>query len=179
MQAALLMYALDISSGRSADLQAIALEKRLPALISACRRLQLTSLRHENGEDWNSFLHSDQIIRVVIWTFSADGLATLCYNQPPQFAITEMCGDLPCQSALFDATEPPIADGWRYTRTCHTVAALIPSLMADSGWLDGQVSPFPVIHTQAILCGKCNSRTLCAFECSCLDQSYRHPALDI
>lgn len=164
------MYALDISSGRSADLQAIALEKRLPALVSACKRLQFTARRHEDGEDWNAFLHSEQIICVVTWTFCADGLATLYYNQPPHFMVTEISGDLPCHSAFFDETEPPTADGWRFNqpKDYHTVAAHLPRLMADDESPNGRVPSFTAINAQALFCGKCNNRTTCFIERPCL-----------
>lgn len=95
-QAALLMYALDVLPTGDLDMQHTAIAMRLPMLVSALRKLDFVNVRHESSENWHTFIHREQMIRIVAWTFCADCLATLTCNKPPSFSIPEMCGDLPC-----------------------------------------------------------------------------------
>ncbi|KAH9886876.1 hypothetical protein F4778DRAFT_443364 [Xylariomycetidae sp. FL2044] len=102
-QAALLMYGLDTLLAGDLDMQRIALTERLPALVSAMRRLEFVGCQHNPSEDWETFLQRECMIRLVAWTYCADCLATLSCNNPPNFSMFEMVGDLPCHPGLWDA----------------------------------------------------------------------------
>ncbi|RYP93670.1 hypothetical protein DL770_000201 [Monosporascus sp. CRB-9-2] len=56
-QAALLMYGLDTLLPGDSAMQHAAMTERLPALISAMRRLDFIGCRHNPSEDWQLFLH--------------------------------------------------------------------------------------------------------------------------
>ncbi|KAI6360762.1 hypothetical protein MCOR25_006648 [Pyricularia grisea] len=104
-QAALLMYGLETLSMTDSAMYRVAVTERLPAVVAALRRLQLVGTRHSppGDDDWQTFVHREQVIRLVTWTFAVDGLATLCCNNPPIFSMLEISGSLPCNPALWDA----------------------------------------------------------------------------
>ncbi|TLS28030.1 hypothetical protein PpBr36_02020, partial [Pyricularia pennisetigena] len=92
-QASLLMYGLETLSISDSAIHRIAVTERLPAIVTALRRLQT-----------GGFLCTrEQVIRLATWAFAVDGLATLCCNNPPVFSMPEMSGSLPCNPALWDA----------------------------------------------------------------------------
>ncbi|TLD21078.1 hypothetical protein PspLS_09275 [Pyricularia sp. CBS 133598] len=104
-QAGLLMYGLETLSISDSGIYRVAVTERLPAIVTALRRLLLVGTRHSplGDEDWQLFVYRERVIRLVTWTFAVDGLATLCCNNPPIFSMLEMSGSLPCNPALWDA----------------------------------------------------------------------------
>lgn len=155
-QAALLMFALDTLLTGDSDLQKTAMTERLPALISAMRRLQFFSCRHHPSEDWQLFLHREQIIRLVSWTFCADCLATWSCNNPPIFSLQEMIGDLPCDLELWDADSASAFDMLRSSRQgpSHCLKDLMSRLLHDGGRGDVDLENLPLFHLHVMLCGE-------------------------
>lgn len=157
-QAALLMYALDTLPTGDMDMQHTAVAKRLPTLISALRKLDFVSVRHEALENWRTFIQREQMIRVVAWTFCADCLATVSCNKPPGFSIPEMRGDLPCSPSMWEADEAPFSEA----EVLHTGA--VPNRLVDlmSRWLNNdwptliERLELPVFHLHVMLCGMLN-----------------------
>jgi hypothetical protein len=105
-QAALLMYGLDTLQLSDEAMQCIATTRRLPLLVTALRQFHFLGCRHQDGEDWQAFLRREQIIRLVAWMFCVDCLATLLYNNSPLCSMSEMTGDLPCETSIWDAAPP-------------------------------------------------------------------------
>ncbi|KAM0715724.1 hypothetical protein Q7P37_009224 [Cladosporium fusiforme] len=153
-QAALLMYALEILPSSDKTLRETGMTKRLPMLISSLRRLGFTRTRHEPEEDWQSFIHREQIIRIVAWTYCADCLATLAYNKPPSFSLLEMYGDLPCEATVWEAESPVSIERLEHSRKA------MPRCLKDlMSWLldvNHQTSldepRLPVFHLHILLC---------------------------
>lgn len=159
-QAALLMFALDILPTGDMDMQHTAVAVRLPMLVSALRKLGFVNAQHESSsDDWQAFIHREQMIRVVAWTFCSDCLATLTCNKPPSFSIPEMCGDLPCDPKVWEAADAAaFGQLWKCSRRQSAVSFNLRDLM--SHWLndDWRTSidslELPVFHLHIMLCGK-------------------------
>jgi hypothetical protein len=155
-QAALLMYALDTLPAGDMAMQHTAVARRLPSIITAMRELRFTTVQHEPFEDWLVFVHREQIIRLVAWTFCADCLATLSCNKPPGFTVLEMRGSLPCGPKLWDA------DATFFPLLQDHPNESAPLCLADlmSHWLNGDLdtsvnaSGLPIFHLHVMLCGK-------------------------
>jgi hypothetical protein len=154
-QAALLMYGLDTLSTGDMPLQQTAVMIRLPMLVSALRRLSLVSVRHQQCEDWHTFIRGEQMIRIVAWTYCADCLATLTCNKPPSFSIFEMSGDLPCDPRVWEADVESFPELTRKSE--QDTSCSLKDLM--SRWLNtDRHTPidsikFPVFHLHIMLCG--------------------------
>lgn len=150
-QAALLMYALCNLWAGEATLRHLAITRRLPTIISALRQLSFIGCRHQIREPWSVFLEREQIVRLVAWTFCSDGLATLCYNSPPAFALPEMTGDLPCGPTLWESTAPVRIDLCDANR--HCLRDLVGSLLSGDASPRPDFDGIPLFHLQATLCG--------------------------
>ena len=155
-QAALLMYALDTLLASDSAMQHAAVTERLPALISAMRRLQFIDCRHDPSEDWQHFVHREHIIRLVAWTFCTDCLATLSCNNPPIFSLLEMSGDLPCNPALWDIDSAVAFELMRSSiqDTTHCLKDLMSRLLDDHRVLRSDWENLPLFHLHIILCGE-------------------------
>lgn len=158
-QAALLMYGLDTLLANDSVMQRVAMTERLPALVSALRRLELVGYRHDasGGEDWQLYIQREQVIRLVSWTFCVDCLATLSCNNPPIFSVMEMTGDLPCDPAVWDADSESALDSVRSCVTGHegsqSLKVLIPRFL-DGGCQEiGEWEKLPLSHLHIIMCG--------------------------
>jgi hypothetical protein len=154
-QAALLMYALDTLPTGDLDMQHTAVAMRLPILVSVLRKLDFVNVRHESSEDWQTFIRHEQMIRIAAWTFCADCLATLIYNKPPSFGLTEMCGDLPCDPKVWETDAASFPEFWACFR--QSVSFNLRDLM--SHWLNNDVPTsidslqLPVFCLHIMLCG--------------------------
>jgi hypothetical protein len=156
-QAALLMYALDTLLAGDSAMQQAAITERLPALISAMRRLNFIGCRHNLSEDWQLFLRREHIIRLVSWAFCADCLATLSCNNPPIFSMLEMTGDLPCDPAMWDTDS-----AWAYEQlrcspqgTSHCLKDLMSGLLNDDDCrVNNEWENLPLFHLHIMLCGE-------------------------
>lgn len=155
-QAALLMYALDTLLPGDSAMQHAAMTERLPALVSAMRRLHFIGCRHDPSEDWQLFLHREHIVRLVSWTFCVDCLATLSFNNPPIFSMQEMSGDLPCDPALWDTDSASAFELLRSSRqgTSHCLKDLMSRLLDDDWWVDSDWENLPLFHLHVMLCGE-------------------------
>jgi hypothetical protein len=155
-QAALLMYALDTLPAGDMAMQQTAVARRLPMLIAAVRTLGYVSVRHEPFENWEIFIHREQKIRLVAWTFCADCLATLSCNKPPGFSILEMRGDLPCESKVWDADATAFLRLWECSRpTTPLSLAVLMSSCSNDDWPEPTAGlRLPVFHLHVMLCGK-------------------------
>ena len=155
-QAALLMYALDTLPTGDVVMQHTAVANRLPTLIAAVRTLDFVSVQHQPSEDWETFIHREQKIRLVAWTFCADCLATLSCNKPPGFSILEMCGDLPCDSKVWDAdatTFPRLRECFRQAMP-RSLTELM-TLCLNDDWQEPIGSlRLPIFHLHVMLCGE-------------------------
>lgn len=162
-QAGLLMYGInELQRGNSA-VHFTTTSERLPALVSAMRRLHFIDCRHDPLEDWPLFLQREHIIRLVSWTYCADCLATLTYNKPPIFSLLEMTGDLPCDPALWDG-EPNLAlDAMKSFQrgTSYSIKNLTIQLVEGTARIDDEWDSIPLFHLQAILCGEFPSKPKC------------------
>ncbi|KAK8017361.1 hypothetical protein PG993_013687 [Apiospora rasikravindrae] len=167
-QAALLMYGLDTLLARDTAMQRIAMAERLPALISALRRLELIGYRHnssssEGTEDWKLFVQREQIIRLVSWTYCVDCLATLSCNNPPIFSMLEISGDLPCDPALWDADSASTFEVIRRASsegygTSQSLNVLMPRLLDSETWEDkNEWDDLPLFHLHIMMCGEYQS----------------------
>lgn len=154
-QAALLMYGLITLMASDSAIQHVAITKRLPALISAMRKLRFIGCKHELCEDWQLFLHREHIVRLVAWTFCADCLATLTCNNPPIFSMLEMSGDLPCDPVLWDTDSVLAFELMRSSRqgTSQCLKDLMSNLLND-GLVDGNLDDLPLFHLHIMLCGE-------------------------
>lgn len=161
-QAALLMYALDALPAGDMAMQHTAVARRLPTLIAALRTLGFVDVQHAPSQDWETFIHHEQRIRLVAWAFCADCLATLSCNKPPGFSILEMCGELPCDSKVWDAD----ATAFHRLRECSRQAnprslAELMSLCSNDGWREPSINlKLPLFHLHVMLCGKSSSSCL-------------------
>ena len=155
-QAALLMYALDALLAGDAAMQHTAMTERLPALISAMRRLNFIGCRHSPSEDWQLFLHREHIVRLVSWTFCADCLATLSCNNPPIFSMLEMTGDLPCDPALWDTDSVLGFELLRSSRQrpSHCLKDLMSRSLEDDWRVNINWESLPLFHLHVMLCGE-------------------------
>lgn len=155
-QAALLMYALDTLPAGDMAMQQTAVASRLPTLIAAVRTLGYVGVRHEPFEDWEIFIHREQKIRLVAWTFCADCLATLSCNKPPGFSILEMRGDLPCNSKVWDADATAFPRMWECSRPTKPLSlAVLMSLCSNDDWPEPTAGlRLPIFHLHVMLCGK-------------------------
>ncbi|KAK5163493.1 uncharacterized protein LTR77_010675 [Saxophila tyrrhenica] len=153
-QAGLLMYALKDLLVSDATAISTTVFTRLPNLVSALRRLNFTGCRHSDDEDPHLFLCREQITRLVAWTYCADCLATLCYNKPPCFSLTEMTGDLPCDPALWETGAPYAEVIRRYPRpsSSKSLVELMSQLLADGRPSDCELEHLPVFHVHVMLC---------------------------
>lgn len=155
-QAALLVYALDILPSGDKMLRGTAIMERLPTLILALRKFDFIGMRHNVQEEWDTFVEREQIIRLVAWTFSTDCLATLSYNKPPGFSLLEMCGDLPCDSATWDADVSEQRDGsWRLDHQddrSRCVRDLMRELLAGKLEAKDRGRRLPLFHLHIALC---------------------------
>ncbi|PKS06213.1 hypothetical protein jhhlp_006959 [Lomentospora prolificans] len=135
-------------------MQYIAMTERLPALISAMRRLHFIGCRHTPSEDWHLFVQREHIIRLVSWAFCADCLATLSCNNPPNFSLQEMSGDLPCDPELWD-TDSALAfrllrSSWQSSSNC--LKDLMSRLLDDDWRVDSDCDNLPLFHLHVMLC---------------------------
>lgn len=159
-QAALLMYGLDTLLSNDCVMQRIAMTERLPALVSALRRLDLVGYRHaaSGGENWQLFIQREQVVRLVIWTFCVDCLATLSCNNPPTFSMMEMSGNLPCDPAVWDADSEPAFELVRSSLIGHGASQSLKELMPrflDSDFRgDSELDSIPLFHLHIIMCGE-------------------------
>lgn len=167
-QAALLMYALDVLPTGDLDMQHTAVAMRLPMLVSALRKLDFVNVRHESSENWHTFIHREQMIRIVAWTFCADCLATLTCNKPPSFSIPEVCGDLPCDPKVWETTDAAsFPEMWESSR--QSVSYNLRDLMFL--WLNNELhtsidhSRLPVFCLHIMLCGT-SSFCVLGFPCA-------------
>lgn len=154
-QAALLMYALDILPRDKQALQRVAVTQRLPMLILALRRLDFIQVCHDPVEEWQVFIHREQIIRVVAWAYCADCLATLSCNKTPGFSLPEMVGDLPCEVAIWEADPKPPLE--RYERPQVSTPRCLKEVMSRLHGSDRHTSlegpELPIFHLHMALCG--------------------------
>ena len=180
-QAALLMYALDALPTGDMTMQHTAVVRRLPTLIAALRTLGFVDIRHGPSQDWETFIHHEQRIRLVAWAFCADCLATLSCNKPPGFSVLEMRGDLPCDSKVWDAD----ASAFPELRECSRQATPISltalmSLCLKEDWREPNGSlRLPIFHLHVMLCGESphiHSSEICRVEndlaCAVTNSSY-------
>jgi hypothetical protein len=154
-QAALLMYGLDTLPTGDIAVQQTAVTMRLPMLVSALRRSDLVSVRHELNEDWQTFIRREQVIRIVAWTFCADCLATLTCNKPPSFSIFEMSGDLPCDLRVWEADPDSILELGRKSErdTSYSLKDLMSHWLNDDWHTPIDRIKFPVFYLHIMLCG--------------------------
>ncbi|KAK8066858.1 hypothetical protein PG997_013605 [Apiospora hydei] len=162
-QAALLMYGLDTLLAGDSALQRVAMAERLPALISALRRLELVGYRHndepssEGAGNWKLFIRREQVIRLVSWTYCVDCLATLSCNNPPILSLMEISGDLPCDPALWDAdSDSTFEAARRFSSQRYGVSQplniLLPRLLDSDAPGDGEWDHLPLFHLHIIMC---------------------------
>jgi len=137
-QAALLMEVLQ-KSVNDIEIRQRMLTKRHPALVAAVRSLGILGTRHRDctrEPTWELFIQTELRIRLVAWTFHADALPPLFYNQPPSMMLSEMTGDLPCDEELWSTeTEASFKEKWRGTNTIFLphLQRLVTDLLDDSG----------------------------------------------
>ena len=147
---------------KRAAMQHTAVAKRLPTLIAALRTLGFVDIQHGPCQDWQTFIHHEQKIRLAAWAFCADCLATLSCNKPPGFSILEMRGELPCDSKVWDAD----ATAFPRLRECSRQAkprslAELMSLCSNDGWREPSINlKLPLFHLHVMLCGKSSSSCL-------------------
>ncbi|KAK8135541.1 hypothetical protein PG984_003481 [Apiospora sp. TS-2023a] len=159
-QAALLMYGLDTLLAGDSVMQRVAMTERLPALVSALRRLELVEYRHDasGGEDWQLFIQREQVVRLVTWTFCVDCLATLSCNNPPIFSMLEMAGDLPCDPELWDADSEPAFESVRPSSTGNRVSRslkeIMPRFLDCNSQRNEECDSLPLSHLHIIMCGE-------------------------
>ncbi|KAI1176690.1 hypothetical protein F4777DRAFT_577799 [Nemania sp. FL0916] len=153
-QAALLMYGLDTLLAGDSEMQQMAIAERLPALITALRRLHFIDYCHSPSEDWHTFIQRETIIRLVSWTFCADCLATLACNNPPFLSLSEMVGDLPCDPALWDADSAAAFALLRSSRQSpsHRLKDLVSRFLNDNWREDSKWESLPLFHLHIMLC---------------------------
>ena len=150
------MYALDALPAGNMAMQHTAVAKRLPTLIAALRTLGFVDIQHGPCQDWQTFIHHEQKIRLAAWAFCADCLATLSCNKPPGFSILEMRGELPCDSKVWDAD----ATAFPRLRECSRQAkprslAELMSLCSHDDWGEPSVNlKLPLFHLHVMLCGR-------------------------
>ncbi|KAF3796978.1 hypothetical protein GCG54_00005393 [Colletotrichum gloeosporioides] len=101
LQAALLIVVLQICFDESR--KGVIIFKRLPLLVFSLRHFGLTRMKHDDEEDWRTFIRQETLIRLSTWTFFMDSLLTLLCNRPPSMSHAETLGHLPCNQALWDA----------------------------------------------------------------------------
>jgi hypothetical protein len=155
-QAALLMYALDALPAGDMAMQHTAVARRLPTLIAALRTLGFVNIKHGPSQDWETFIQHEQRIRLVAWTFCADCLATLSCNKPPGFSMLEMCGELPCDSKIWDADAIAFPRLWECSRPTTSLSlTVLVSLCLNDDWPEPVASlRLPLFHLHVMLCGK-------------------------
>lgn len=159
-QAALLMYALDNLLASDLDLQRVAITERLPALISAMRRLGFVGYCHQPHESWEVFIQRERIIRLASWTFCTDCIATLSFNNPPIFSMLEMSGHLACDAALWDADSALAFERLQSSQYRQDPAPSLKHLMSSfiNANQESSVNPdlenLPRFHLHIALCGK-------------------------
>lgn len=100
LQAALLIVVLQICFDDSR--KGVIILKRLPLLVLSLRHFGLTRMKHDEAEDWRTFIKQETRIRLSTWTFFMDSLLTLFCNNPPSMSHAETLGHLPCSQALWD-----------------------------------------------------------------------------
>ncbi|KAF2165608.1 hypothetical protein M409DRAFT_55505 [Zasmidium cellare ATCC 36951] len=151
-QAALLMYGLGVLLSSDSSMQQTAITKRLPTLIPTLRKLDLIGCRHDASEDWGQFLHREQIIRLVAWTYCADCLATLVSNKPPGFSLLEMSGDLPCDPATWEIDTALRFESLECQRKPPrpTLVELMTGFLNDDPI--GDFKNVPTFHLHVVLC---------------------------
>ncbi|KAF0328749.1 isoflavone reductase [Colletotrichum asianum] len=101
LQAALLIVVLQICFDDSR--KGVIIFKRLPLLVFSLRHFGLTRMKHDEAENWRTFIKQETRIRLSTWTFFMDSLLTLFCNNPPSMSHAETLGHLPCSQALWDA----------------------------------------------------------------------------
>ncbi|KAK7910691.1 hypothetical protein PG985_013172 [Apiospora marii] len=157
-QAALLMYGLDTLLANDHVMQRVAMTERLPALVSALRRLELVGCRHDasGDEDWKLFIQREQVIRLVSWTFCVDCLGTLSCNNPPIFSMMEMAGDLPCDPAVWDADSEKAFELLRTSPTRHEISqslkVLMPRFLDSDARENSEWDNLSLFHLHIIMC---------------------------
>ncbi|KAL5933550.1 hypothetical protein ACKVV7_005486 [Pyricularia oryzae] len=156
-QAGLLMYGLETLSISDSAIYRIAVTERLPAIATALRRLQLVGTRHSppEEEDWQLFVHREQVIRLATWTFAVDGLATLCCNNPPIFSMLEMSGSLPCNPALWDADSETAFGMLRRDHSARSLSLkdIMPRLLdSASRNVDGDLENLSPFDLHIVIC---------------------------
>lgn len=134
----------------------VAINRRLPSLIFALRKLNLLSCRHEASEDWPQFLQREQIVRLVAWTYCVDCLATLVYNKLPGFSLLEMSGSLPCDPNLWEADSVTSYESLCPSKktTDHTLLELMNGLIADESHTARNLGNTPTFQLHVMLFGK-------------------------
>ncbi|KAH0423216.1 isoflavone reductase [Colletotrichum camelliae] len=101
LQAALLIVVLQICFDDSR--KGVIIFKRLPLLVFCLRHFGFTRMKHDQAEDWQTFIRQETRVRLSTWTFFMDSLLTLFCNTPPSMSHSETLGHLPCNQGLWDA----------------------------------------------------------------------------
>ncbi|KAF2653773.1 hypothetical protein K491DRAFT_502298 [Lophiostoma macrostomum CBS 122681] len=81
--------------------------KRHPVLVASLRSMALTGGRRTRSTDvvdWNDFVSEEMKIRLVTYVYVLDCMNTVFFNSPPLMTVAEMTGDMPCATALFEAS---------------------------------------------------------------------------
>ncbi|KAJ3498195.1 hypothetical protein NLG97_g1315 [Lecanicillium saksenae] len=103
LAAAILVYQVQFMSMAPVTLQRMR-TSRLPALISAARKMDLFTTRHEADTDWLQFIETESCIRMAYWTAMADWNQTILLHMPPQVSVREMMANMPCSLDMWNAT---------------------------------------------------------------------------
>lgn len=161
-QAGLLMLGLKYDVNSGATVKRIS-TKRLPILVKALRKMNIVGIKHESlsqASEWETFIHRETCIRLVMWTWSMDALDILIYNNPPLMTIAELSGHLPCTEALWDAPSNEEFDARRAdTVLCSDflcLKTLVAGLLGED-WTEGTESSYgelSIYHLHYLVLGE-------------------------
>ncbi|KAL3963606.1 hypothetical protein ACCO45_000610 [Purpureocillium lilacinum] len=125
--------------------------RRLPALVSAVRRLGLLNKRHSASSRSAQFLADETCIRTATWITLADWHQCGMFHVLPLTTTAEMRCDLPCPHALWDSKDVTDADVGLYRRQTRgapyclsSLRALTETLMGDR-WQPVELTAFSFI----------------------------------
>ncbi|KAJ6441614.1 fungal transcriptional regulatory protein [Purpureocillium lavendulum] len=125
--------------------------RRLPALVSAVRRLGLLRTRHSANSSSAQFLADEACIRTATWITLADWHQCGMFHVLPLTTTAEMRCDLPCPHVLWDAKDLTDADIVLYRRQTRgaphclsSLKALTETLMGDR-WTPTELTAFSCI----------------------------------
>ncbi|UNI16347.1 hypothetical protein JDV02_002784 [Purpureocillium takamizusanense] len=125
--------------------------RRLPALVSAVRRLGLLNRRHSASSRTTQFLADEACIRTATWITLADWHQCGMFHVLPLTTTAEMRCDLPCPHALWDTKDLTDADVALYRRQTRgsphclsSLKALTETLMGDR-WQPVELTAFSSI----------------------------------